>query len=108
MINKTKLALIAAVAALGRQVAALGAPDGADAGDPGLVLGVPMSRSDTGALQLERLHRAGLRICLLPELADVDTAAEAERIAAATPASHFAARVRALGPRGARPLVNTN
>jgi len=76
--------------------------------DPGLVLGVPMSRSDTGALQLERLHRAGLRVCPLPELADVDTAAEAERIAAATPASQFAARVRALGPRAARPLVNTN
>jgi glycosyltransferase A (GT-A) superfamily protein (DUF2064 family) len=76
--------------------------------DPGLVLGVPMSRPDTGALQLERLHLAGLRVCLLPELADVDTAAEAERIAAATPASQFAARVRALGPRATRPLVNTN
>ena len=67
--------------------------------DPALVLGVPMSREDTGARQLARLHHAGLRVRMLPELADVDTAGEAERIAAATPGSRFAARVRALGPR---------
>jgi glycosyltransferase A (GT-A) superfamily protein (DUF2064 family) len=67
--------------------------------DPALVLGVPMSREDTGAVQLARLHRAGLRVRMLPELADVDTAGEAERIAAAAPGSRFAARVRALGPR---------
>jgi glycosyltransferase A (GT-A) superfamily protein (DUF2064 family) len=67
--------------------------------DPALVLGVPMSRADTGALQLARLHHAGLRVAMLPELADVDTAEEAERIAAAAPGSRFAARVRALGPR---------
>lgn len=67
--------------------------------DPALVLGVPMSRDDTGAVQLARLHRAGLRVRMLPELADVDTAGEAERIAAAAPGSRFAARVRALGPR---------
>ncbi len=73
--------------------------------DPALVLGVPMSRPDTGALQLARLHAAGLRVLPLPELADVDTADEAERIAAATPGSRFAARVRALGRREASPLV---
>jgi len=73
--------------------------------DPALVLGVPMSRSDTGARQLARLHEAGLRVRLLPELADVDTADEADRIAAATPGSVFAARVKALGPRAARPLA---
>jgi rSAM/selenodomain-associated transferase 1 len=67
--------------------------------DPALVLGVPMSRADTGALQLARLHHAGLRVTMLPELADVDTAEEAGRIAAAAPGSRFAARVRALGPR---------
>ena len=67
--------------------------------DPGLVLGVPMSRADTGARQLARLHHAGLRVDLLPRLTDVDTAGDAERIAAAVPGSHFAARVRALGPR---------
>ena len=60
--------------------------------DPALVLGVPMSRSDTGSLQLARLRQAGLRVRLLPELADVDTADEAGRIAAATPGS----RVRDL------------
>jgi rSAM/selenodomain-associated transferase 1 len=73
--------------------------------DPALVLGVPMSRSDTGSLQLARLRQAGLRVRLLPELTDVDTAAEAERVAAATPGSAFAACVTALGPRAARPLV---
>ena len=73
--------------------------------DPALVLGVPMSRPDTGALQLARLHAAGLRVLPLPELADVDTAAEAERIAAAIPGSRFAARMQALGRRADSPLV---
>ena len=73
--------------------------------DPALVLGVPMSRPDTGALQLARLHAAGLRVMPLPELSDVDTAAEAERIAALIPGSRFAARVQALGRREASPLV---
>ena len=67
--------------------------------DPALVLGVPMSRSDTGSLQLARLHDAGLRVRLLPELADVDTADDAERIATATPGSRFATRVLALRHR---------
>jgi rSAM/selenodomain-associated transferase 1 len=74
--------------------------------DPALVLGVPMSRPDTGALQLARLHQAGLRVRLLPELADVDTAAEAERIAAATPGSRFAARMQGLGRPVIPPLVS--
>jgi rSAM/selenodomain-associated transferase 1 len=69
--------------------------------DPGLVLGVPMSRADTGRLQLARLRRAGLRVRLLPELTDVDTAAEAERVAAAVPGSRFAARMGALRGRAA-------
>ena len=73
--------------------------------DPALVLGVPMSRSDTGSLQLARLRQAGLRVRLLPELADVNTVGEAERIAAATPGSAFATCVKALGQRAARPLV---
>jgi uncharacterized protein len=65
--------------------------------DPALVLGVPMSRPDTGSLQLTRLEEAGLRVRLLPELTDVDTADDAERIAAATPGSAFATCVRSLG-----------
>ncbi len=35
--------------------------------DPALVLGVPMSREDTGAVQLARLHHAGLRVRMLPD-----------------------------------------
>ena len=58
--------------------------------DPDLVLGVPMSRSDTGPRQLARLERAGLRIRRLPDLIDVDTVSEADRIADATPGSAFA------------------
>ena len=69
--------------------------------DPGVVLGVPMSRPDTGARQLGRLEAARLRVRLLPELTDVDTAAEADRIAATTPGSAFAACMRTLADRAA-------
>jgi uncharacterized protein len=62
--------------------------------DPALVLGVPMSRADTGAVQLERL--AGLRVEVLPELTDVDTFNEAELIAAAIPGSRFSAAFAAV------------
>ena len=68
--------------------------------DPALVLGVPMSLSDTGARQLGRLVEGGLRVLPLPALTDVDTADEAERVAAMTPDSRFAACLRALGQRG--------
>jgi len=59
--------------------------------DPALILGVPMSQPDTGPRQLARLEEAGLRIRMLPELTDVDTVSEAERVAAVTPGSRFAA-----------------
>ncbi|MBV9448083.1 MAG: DUF2064 domain-containing protein [Streptosporangiaceae bacterium] len=65
---------------------------------PAAVLGVPMSRDDTGARQLLRLKMAGFRVRVMPELADVDTAAEAERIAAAIPDSGFARCMAALRP----------
>ena len=65
--------------------------------DPALVLGVPMSRPDTGARQLRRLVEGGLRVLPLPALTDVDTADEAERVAALLPGSRFAACLRALG-----------
>jgi glycosyltransferase A (GT-A) superfamily protein (DUF2064 family) len=55
-----------------------------------------MSRPDTGAQQLLRLEQAGLRVQTLSALVDVDTAAEAERIAAATPGSRFAACLAAM------------
>ncbi|WP_399067789.1 TIGR04282 family arsenosugar biosynthesis glycosyltransferase [Streptomyces winkii] len=49
---------------------------------PGLVLGVPMSRPDTGARQRQRLVDAGLTVRDLPVLRDVDTAADAAEVAA--------------------------
>ncbi|MDK1476809.1 DUF2064 domain-containing protein [Streptomyces sp. 549] len=58
--------------------------------DPALVLGVPMSSDRTGAVQRKRLTDAGLRVRDLPELRDVDTAADAAEVAAAT-SGHFAA-----------------
>jgi glycosyltransferase A (GT-A) superfamily protein (DUF2064 family) len=67
--------------------------------DPDLILGVPMSRPDTGARQLARLEQAGLRIRMLPQLTDVDTVREAERVAALAPYSAFAAcMARLRGP----------
>jgi rSAM/selenodomain-associated transferase 1 len=58
--------------------------------------GVPMSRSDTGCRQLARLHTLGLRTAALPALTDVDTFADALDVAAAAPATRFAAGVRQL------------
>jgi len=59
--------------------------------DRSLLAGVPMSRPDTGRRQLDRLTEAGLRVALMPELTDVDTAREAELVADAIPGSAFAA-----------------
>jgi rSAM/selenodomain-associated transferase 1 len=54
-----------------------------------LIRGVPMSRADTGAQQLERLAAADLRVGVLRELTDVDTYDDARRVAAAAPATAF-------------------
>lgn len=62
--------------------------------DAALVRGVPMSRTDTGRVQLNRLSDAGLRVGALPELRDVDTDADAARVAAEAPAGRFAATYR--------------
>ena len=85
--------------------------------DPGLILGVPMSQPDTGPKQLARLEQAGLRVTMLPQLTDVDTVREAERVAAVTPGSRFAAcmaRMRepadqaiASRPVISRPVIGT-
>lgn len=56
-----------------------------------LVRGIPMSRADTGKLQLERLASAGLSVGMLPPLTDVDTIADAHTVAALAPNSEFAA-----------------
>jgi hypothetical protein len=62
-----------------------------------LLHGVPMSRSDTGQAQLARLHSAGLRVALMPELSDVDFAQDAMRVAAGIPESRFAAVLAGTG-----------
>ncbi|MPY61014.1 TIGR04282 family arsenosugar biosynthesis glycosyltransferase [Streptomyces spongiae] len=70
--------------------------------DPELLRGVPMSTPVTGAVQRARLVDAGLRVRDLPRLRDVDTAADAEAVAALAPHGHFAAelnRLRAVGSR---------
>jgi glycosyltransferase A (GT-A) superfamily protein (DUF2064 family) len=56
-----------------------------------LIRGVPMSRDDTGRIQLKRLHDAGLAVHLLPELTDVDTFDDAVAVAALAPGGRFAA-----------------
>ncbi|MBO3751413.1 TIGR04282 family arsenosugar biosynthesis glycosyltransferase [Streptosporangiaceae bacterium NEAU-GS5] len=68
--------------------------------DPGLLLGVPMSQPTTGSEQLGRLRAAGLSVALLPELVDVDTAADAVTVAAQAPGSRFAATLAAYGSPG--------
>lgn len=67
--------------------------------DARLLRGVPMSRTDTGAVQLARLRAAGLEVAVLPELTDVDTPADAGAVAASARGTRFAAAVRALGVR---------
>jgi uncharacterized protein len=56
-----------------------------------LVAAVPTSRDDTGRRTLRALREAGLRVGLLPELTDVDTAADALTVAETAPGGRFAA-----------------
>ncbi|MFB2581575.1 DUF2064 domain-containing protein [Herbiconiux sp. P15] len=58
--------------------------------------GVPMSRDDTGALQLASLSAAGLTVGFLPEVNDVDTYHDALEVAALAPTTRFAHTVAAL------------
>lgn len=66
--------------------------------DPGLLRGVPMSTPVTGAVQRARLVAAGLRVRDLQRLRDVDTAADAEAVAATALHSRFAAELSRLRP----------
>ncbi|MFF6883736.1 DUF2064 domain-containing protein [Streptomyces sp. NPDC012421] len=59
--------------------------------EPSLLLGVPMSRADTGGVLHERLRTAGLNIGRLPVLRDVDTAEDARLVAAEATGTRFAA-----------------
>ena len=56
-----------------------------------LLRGVPMSRDDTGRIQLDRLEAAGLHVAMLPALTDVDTIENAVEVAAIAPNGSFAA-----------------
>ena len=58
------------------------------------LLGVPMSRDDTGAHQLARLRALGLRVQLLDELTDVDTIATAYEVARLVPHGAFGTALR--------------
>ena len=69
---------------------------GLRAPDPDLLRGVPMSTARTGAIQRARLVGAGLRVVDLPQLRDVDTAADALAVAHEAPQSRFAARAQEL------------
>jgi uncharacterized protein len=64
--------------------------------EPSLVRGVPMSTASTGSIQRARLLAAGLRVTDLPELRDVDTAADAVVVAGQATQGRFAARAREL------------
>jgi uncharacterized protein len=61
--------------------------------DARVFAGLPMSRGDTGRLQLERLRGLGLRTRLLPPLRDVDRFDDALAVANDAPGTPFAATV---------------
>jgi glycosyltransferase A (GT-A) superfamily protein (DUF2064 family) len=63
---------------------------------PEVILGVPMSTSQTGEAQWRRLRKAGMRVQLLPTLMDVDTIVDAEHVAAIAPHTRFADAFRTL------------
>ena len=76
----------------------------------GLVEGVPMSQPTTGAEQLARLHKAGLRVQLVPALTDADTPVDVDSIAALAPHGRFAAVATALAspPRDGSTLAEVD
>lgn len=76
--------------------------------DASLLLGVPMSVAETGAIQLARLNDAGLRVNVLPKLTDVDTFESAKRVRAAAPTSRFSAAFwSASGGQASGPVTVT-
>lgn len=58
---------------------------------------IPMSQPDTGARTLAALRANGLSVSPLPSLSDVDTMADAVRVAAQAPATRFAQTFAAVG-----------
>ncbi len=73
--------------------------------DPGVFLGISMSRGDTGRRQLERLNELGLRTALLPVLRDVDTIDDLRPVSAAAPGTRFATMCSSLEPSASAPMV---
>jgi uncharacterized protein len=67
--------------------------------DVDVFAGVPMSTPVTGACQLANLRAHGHRVGELPGLLDVDTMADARRVAAAVPAGRFARRLDMLAAK---------
>ena len=75
-----------------------------DPGDAAVLADVPMSTPDTMALTLAALRRRRLRVAQLATLTDVDTAADARKVAALCPPdSRFARTVAGLLPAGTLP-----
>lgn len=60
--------------------------------------GVPTSRADTGARTEAALDRRGRTVGVLRRMSDVDTLADARRVAALVPGSRFAAAVAEVAP----------
>ncbi|MEP6761054.1 MAG: TIGR04282 family arsenosugar biosynthesis glycosyltransferase [Sporichthyaceae bacterium] len=60
------------------------------------LVSVPMSRSDTGSAQLDRLESCGLRVRLLETRRDVDLAADADAVAHEAPGTAFATELARL------------
>jgi hypothetical protein len=62
----------------------------------GVLRAVPMSRPDTGVRTANALRRGGLRVDRLRELSDVDTMADAVRVAELVPDGRFGRELRGL------------
>jgi uncharacterized protein len=62
----------------------------------GVLRAVPMSRPDTGVRTENALRRGGLRVARLRELSDVDTMADAIRVAELVPEGRFGRELRGL------------
>jgi glycosyltransferase A (GT-A) superfamily protein (DUF2064 family) len=71
------------------------------AADARLVVGVPMSTSETGRLTRQALEDAGLRVEAAPVLSDVDEPPDVVLVAGRCPESRFAALAGVLGGRQA-------
>jgi rSAM/selenodomain-associated transferase 1 len=66
--------------------------------DPAVFRDVPMSAATTAAVQRARLAELRLATAELPALLDVDTIADARRVAAAAPATRFAYALERMTP----------